>query len=40
MEELVAIHDEAIGIADAQGARPIDIQGGQIVFDEHRGRSA
>ncbi len=33
MEELVAIHDEAIGIADAAGARPIDIQGGHIVFD-------
>ena len=25
MEELVAIHDEAIGIADAAGAQPIDI---------------
>jgi ATP-binding cassette subfamily B protein len=34
MEELVAIHDEAIGIADATDARPIDIQGGQIVFDD------
>jgi ATP-binding cassette subfamily B protein len=33
MEELVAIHDEAIGIADAPGARPIDIQGGRIVFE-------
>jgi len=33
MEELVAIHDEAIGIADAPDARPIDIQGGRIVFD-------
>ena len=33
MEELVAIHDEPIGIADADGARPIDIQGGRIVFD-------
>jgi ATP-binding cassette, subfamily B, bacterial len=33
MEELVAIHDEAIGIADTADARPIDIQGGRIVFD-------
>src|SRR3954465_9390002 len=33
MEELVAIHDEAIGIADAPHAKPIDIQGGRIVFD-------
>ena len=33
MEELVAIHDEAIGIADAPGAQAIDIQGGRIVFD-------
>ena len=34
MEELVAIHDEPIGIADAPDATPIDIQGGRIVFDE------
>ncbi len=34
MEELVAIHDEAIGIADMAGAKPIDIQGGRIVFDD------
>jgi ATP-binding cassette subfamily B protein len=34
MEELVAIHDEAIGIADADGAAPIKLQGGQIVFDD------
>src|SRR5215470_17498690 len=34
MEELVAIHDEAIGIADAVDARPIDIKGGHIVFEE------
>ena len=27
MEELVAIHDEAIGIADAPDAKPIDIHG-------------
>ena len=33
MEELVAIHDEPIGIADAADAEPIDIQGGRIVFD-------
>jgi ATP-binding cassette subfamily B protein len=34
MEELVAIHNEAIGIADAVDARPIDIQGGRIVFED------
>jgi ATP-binding cassette subfamily B protein len=34
MEELVAIHDEPIGIADTAGARPIRIQGGRIVFDK------
>jgi ATP-binding cassette subfamily B protein len=34
MEELVAIHDEAIGIADAADAAPIDIHGGRIVFEE------
>jgi ATP-binding cassette, subfamily B, bacterial len=34
MEELVAIHDEPIGIADAQDARPILIEGGRIVFDD------
>src|ERR1700730_16700935 len=34
MEELVAIHDEAIGIADAVDACPIGIQGGRIVFDD------
>jgi ATP-binding cassette subfamily B protein len=34
MEELVAIHDEPIGIADAAGARTIDIQGGRIVFED------
>jgi ATP-binding cassette subfamily B protein len=33
MEELVAIHDEAIGIADAPGASPISLQGGRIVFE-------
>jgi ATP-binding cassette subfamily B protein len=33
MDELVAIHDEPIGIADAVDAKPIDIQGGRIVFD-------
>jgi ATP-binding cassette subfamily B protein len=33
MEELVAIHDEAIGIADAVDARPIDIRAGRIVFE-------
>jgi ATP-binding cassette subfamily B protein len=34
MDELVAIHDEAIGIADAAGAAPIDIHGGRIVFED------
>jgi ATP-binding cassette subfamily B protein len=34
MDELVAIHDEAIGIADAAGAMPIDIHGGRIVFED------
>jgi ATP-binding cassette subfamily B protein len=34
MEELVAIHDEPIGIADAPDAKPIDIEGGRIVFEE------
>jgi ATP-binding cassette, subfamily B, bacterial len=33
MEELVAIHDEAMGIADAIDARPIDIRRGRIVFE-------
>jgi ATP-binding cassette, subfamily B, bacterial len=34
MEELVAIHDEAIGIVDALEARPINIRGGRIVFED------
>jgi ATP-binding cassette subfamily B protein len=34
MEELVAIHDEAIGIADVAGAAPIDVHGGRIVFED------
>jgi ATP-binding cassette, subfamily B, bacterial len=34
MEELVAIHDEAIGIADAPGALPIRVHGGRIVFED------
>jgi ATP-binding cassette, subfamily B, bacterial len=34
MEELVAIHDVAIGIADAPDARSIDIVGGRIVFED------
>ena len=34
MEELVEIHDEPIGIADAADAKPIDIAGGRIVFEE------
>jgi ATP-binding cassette, subfamily B, bacterial len=34
MEELVAIHDETIGIADAPDAARIEIEGGRIVFDD------
>ncbi len=34
MEELVAVHDEAIGIADVAGASPINVHGGRIVFEE------
>jgi ATP-binding cassette subfamily B protein len=34
MEELVAVHDEDIGIADAPDAVPIEVGGGQIVFDD------
>jgi len=34
MEELVAMHDETIGIADAADALPIRIEGGRIVFDK------
>jgi ATP-binding cassette subfamily B protein len=34
MEELVAIHGEAIGIADAADARPIAITGGHIAFED------
>jgi ATP-binding cassette subfamily B protein len=34
MEELVEIHDEPIGIADAPDAKPIDVEGGRIQFEE------
>ncbi len=34
MEELVAIHGEAFGIADAADARPIEIRSGRIVFED------
>jgi ATP-binding cassette subfamily B protein len=34
MEELVAIHDVPLGIADAPDARPIDIVGGRIAFED------
>ena len=34
MEELVEIHAEPIGIADAPDAAPIDIQGGRIAFED------
>ncbi len=34
MEELVAVHDEAIGIADAADAQPISVHSGRIVFED------
>ena len=34
MEELVEIHDEPIGIADAADAEPIEIDGGRIEFED------
>ena len=34
MEELVEIHDEPIGIADAPNAKPIDIARGRITFED------
>ena len=34
MEELVAVHDEAIGIADAADELPISVHGGRIVFED------
>ena len=34
MEELVAIDDEAMGIADTVDAGPIDVQRGRIVFED------
>ncbi|CCE07714.1 putative ABC multidrug transport system, fused ATPase and permease domain [Bradyrhizobium sp. STM 3843] len=34
MDELVAIHEEPIGIVDAEDAKPISVTGGHIVFDE------
>jgi ATP-binding cassette subfamily B protein len=34
MEELVDIYDEPFGIADAVDARPIEIRGGHIVFED------
>ncbi|WP_460290772.1 ABC transporter transmembrane domain-containing protein, partial [Bradyrhizobium diazoefficiens] len=34
MDELVAIHDEPIGIVDAPDARPIAIESGEIAFDD------
>ncbi|WP_284276248.1 ABC transporter ATP-binding protein [Bradyrhizobium iriomotense] len=34
MEELVAIHDEPIGVVDVPDASPIAIEGGEIVFDD------
>jgi ATP-binding cassette subfamily B protein len=33
MDELVAIHGEPIGIVDAEGAKPIAVTGGHILFD-------
>ncbi|MGL3104751.1 ABC transporter ATP-binding protein [Bradyrhizobium sp. BR 1432] len=34
MEELVALHDEPIGVVDVPDAKPIAIEGGEIVFDD------
>jgi ATP-binding cassette subfamily B protein len=34
MDELVAIHDEAIGVSDAVGADPIRVASGHVVFDD------
>jgi ATP-binding cassette subfamily B protein len=34
MEELVDIHDQPIGIADAEDAKPIAIEGGRIQFED------
>jgi ATP-binding cassette, subfamily B, bacterial len=34
MDELVAIHDIAFGVADSADARPIDIVGGRIRFED------
>ncbi|MFG3594729.1 ABC transporter ATP-binding protein [Bradyrhizobium sp. RDI18] len=34
MEELVTIHGEPMGIVDAPDAKPIDIQGGRITFED------
>ena len=34
MEELVEIHAEPLGIVDVPDAKPIDITGGRIVFDD------
>src|ERR1700675_139226 len=34
MDELVAIHDVAIGVADAAGAVPIRVHGGRIAFED------
>nr|WP_148636063.1 ABC transporter ATP-binding protein [Bradyrhizobium paxllaeri] len=34
MEDLVTIHSEPIGIVDAPDAKPIDIQGGRITFED------
>jgi ATP-binding cassette subfamily B protein len=34
MEELVAIHGEAIGIADVAGALPVNVHGGRILFED------
>lgn len=34
MEELVAIHDEVVGIRDVANAKPIRVGGGHIAFDD------
>jgi ATP-binding cassette subfamily B protein len=33
MEEMVSLHDQTLGVADAKGAKPIDIQFGEVTFE-------
>ncbi len=36
LEEVVAIHGQALGVADREGAVPIDIRAGRVAFDRVR----